>query len=102
MPIHIVTDELPDASNISEQKLEGAKRFLYNLTIQEILENKRLGQTTRLKFIAELMVDAPVINYHMQTYEFEASLMDMIGEKPEQIIGEFERLKIFGSLVNNL
>ncbi|MDL2314780.1 hypothetical protein LJC16_00795 [Bacteroidales bacterium OttesenSCG-928-C19] len=102
MPIHIITDELPDASNISEQKLEGVKRFLYNLTIQEILENARLGKTKRLKFINESMIDAPVINYHMQTYEFEAYLIDMIGENPEYILGEFERLNIFGSLVNNL
>lgn len=102
MTIHVVTDEMPDASNIATQRLDGIKRFLYNLTLQEILENSMLGNTSRLKFLTETLLDAPVVNYHMQTYEFEAYLCDMIGENPDVIIGEFEKIGIFGSLYKSL
>ena len=101
MTLHILTDEMPDASNISEQKSEGLKRFLYLLLIQQMLEGSKLGKTTALKFLSENIVDVPVVNYHTQTYEFEAYPADMIGDI-DVIMGEFERLNIYGSLRQNL
>ena len=101
MTLHIVTDEMPDASNISEQKSEGLKRFLYLLLIQQALEGSTLGNTSALKFLFENVVDMPVANYHTQTYEFEAFPADMIGDITS-IMGEFERLNIYESLRNNL
>lgn len=98
MTLHIVTDEMPDASNISEQQQDGFKRFLYNMTIQELLEGCKLGKSTQLKFVTEDIIDAPVINYHTQVYEFESYLKDLIGDNPAQVLGEFERLNIYGSL----
>jgi hypothetical protein len=38
-----------------------------------------------------------VVNYHSQIYEFEAYLEEMLCET-EHIVGEFERVRIFGSL----
>ena len=101
MTLHVVTDELPNASNISEQKTSGLNRFLYLLFIQQILEGSRLGKTTALKFISEGIVDIPVANYHTQSYELEAYPADMIGDITT-ILGEFERLNIYGSLYKNL
>ena len=101
MTLHIVTDDMPDASNISEQKSEGLKRFLYLLLIQQVLEGCKLGKTSALKFMSENIVDVPVVNYHTQTYEFEAYPSDMIGDI-DVIMGEFERLNIYGSLYKNL
>lgn len=101
MTLHIVTDAMPDASNISAQRLDGVKRFLYNLTMQELLDNARLGNTGHLRFVSESLIDAPVANYHAQAYEFECYLTEAIGENPKKIIGEFERLGIFGSLINH-
>ncbi len=98
LTLHIVTDEMPDASNISLQKDEGLKRFLYHLILQEILEGSKLGRTKELKFINEGIIDEPVINYHTQTYEFEAYLYDMFPDNIPAIFGEFERLNIYGSL----
>lgn len=100
MTLHIVTDDMPDASNISAQKSEGLKRFLYLLFIQQILEGCKLGKTTSLKFVSENIIDVPVVNYHTQTYEFEAFPADMIGDITV-IMGEFERLNIYGSLRHN-
>ncbi|MEA4916559.1 hypothetical protein [Proteiniphilum sp.] len=99
--LHVVTDEMPDASNIAEQKTEGLKRFMYNLLLQDIIEGSRLGASTALSFINEMPIDEPVVNYHTQTYEFEVNLRDMISDHPEDIIGEFERLNIYGSLKNH-
>ncbi|MCL2328454.1 MAG: hypothetical protein FWC39_08065 [Bacteroidetes bacterium] len=100
MTIHIVVDELPDASNISEQKEVGLQRFNYCLLLQHILEGCMLDKTSQLKFISENIIDEQVVNYHTQTYEFEVYLKDMLGDF-ERIYGEFERLNIFGSLVKN-
>ena len=99
--LHVITDEMPDASNISEQKGEGLKRFLYLLLIQQILEGSKLGKTTALKFVTENIVDVPVVNYHTQTYEFEAFPDDMIGDI-DVILGEFGRLNLYGSLCKKL
>jgi hypothetical protein len=99
MTLHILTDDMPDASNISEQQQEGFKRFLYNMTVQELLEGCKLGNSKELKFISEDIVDVPVINYHTQVYEFEMYLRDLIGDNPAQILGEFERLNIYGNLL---
>lgn len=99
MTVHAVTDAAPDTSNISSS--EGLNKFLYNLTLQELLEGTRLGETTPLKFISENSIDAPVTNYHNQVYEFDAFLSDMLGN-PAAIIAEFERLNIFGSLTTKL
>lgn len=100
MTLHFVCDELPDASNISDQKESGLNRFLYLLLIQQIIEGSHLGKTTALKFINEGIVDVPVANYHTQTYEFEAYPADMIGDITK-IYGEFERLNIYQSLLKN-
>ncbi|MDL2289891.1 hypothetical protein LJB95_00615 [Paludibacteraceae bacterium OttesenSCG-928-F17] len=97
LTLHIVTDELPDASNISEQRDDGLKRFLYNLTLQKILEGSRLGDTSQLIFMTENIIDESVVNYHTQSYEFEASLDGMIDDT-EHILGEFSKLNIYGSL----
>jgi hypothetical protein len=97
MILHIITDEMPNASNISEDKERGMNRWIYCLLLQSILEGARLGKTTPLKFISENPVDAPVINYHTQTYEFETYMQDMV-DNAEYIFGEFERLNIFGNL----
>jgi hypothetical protein len=99
MTIHIVTDELPDASNISEQKETGLQRFNYCLLLQSILEGCKLDKTTQLKFVSENTIDEPVVNYHSQIYEFEAYLEDMLGDV-KRILGEFERLNIYGNLRN--
>lgn len=100
--LHIVTDEMPDASNISEQKEAGLNRFTYLLLLQEILEGSKLGNTTPLRFVSEDIVDAPVVNYHTQTYEFETHLANIIPQYPEQIYGQFEALNIFSSLRNKV
>lgn len=101
LTLHVVTDEMPDASNISLQKSEGVKRFLYNLLLQEILEDTTLTGTNNLIFINEIPINEAVVNYHTQTYRFNAYLKDMIGNNPADIIGQFEKLNIYGSLNNN-
>ncbi len=95
--LHVVTDELPDASSVSTHRTEGMKRFLYHITLQEILEGTRLGKTSPLRFVSENIIDEPVINYHTQNYEFEAYLGDLTGDI-ERTLGEFEKLQIFGNL----
>lgn len=101
LTLHVVTDEMPDASNISLQKTEGLKRFMYHIFLQNILEGSKLGNTSQLEFISENIIDAPVINYHTQSYEFDAYIGDMIADNPAQLIGQFERLNIYGSLKNH-
>jgi hypothetical protein len=98
MTVHIVVDEMPDASNISEQKEAGLQRFTYCLLLQSILEGCRLDKSTPLRFVSENTIDEPVINYHSQTYEFEVYLEDMITDI-SKFTGEFERLNIFGNLI---
>ena len=102
LTLHIVVDELPDASNIAEQREAGLQRFNYCLLLQSILEGCRLDKTSRLKFISENAVDEQVVNYHTQTYEFEAFLQDMLSNDAERIFGIFEQLNIYGSLVKTL
>ncbi len=51
LTLHIIVDELPDASNISEQKYDGLNWFQYCLLLQKILEGSTLGRGTKLKFI---------------------------------------------------
>jgi len=102
MTLHTVTDEMPDASNISLQRDTGLKRFLYHIVIQKMLEGKRLGNTSPLKFISENIVDAPVINYHSQIYEFEAWLDDLAGTPEEIEYGMIELLKLQGKLLLKL
>lgn len=97
MALHIVIDELPDASNIAQQKEVGLSQFTYNLLLQQILEGSKLDQTTSLKFLSEEPIDSPVVNYHTQSYQFESYLADML-ENDNSIFGEFERLNIFGGL----
>ncbi|MDR2806245.1 MAG: hypothetical protein LBB85_11555 [Dysgonamonadaceae bacterium] len=98
LTIHIVVDEMPDASNISEQKQAGLQRFTYCLLLQSILEGCRLDKSTPLRFVSENIIDEPVINYHSQTYEFEAYLEDMTTDI-QTIIGQFEQLNIYGNLI---
>ena len=100
--LHIICDEMPDASNISEQKEDGMKRFTYLAIIQDILEGCKLGDTTQLIFKSENIIDAPVINYHTQTYEFETTLTNLIPDYPEQVYGQFESLKTTVSLKNKV
>lgn len=102
MTLHIVTDEMPDASNISLQQDTGLKRFLYHYIIQDLLEGNRLGNTTALKFISENIVDVPVVNYHNQVYQFEANLEDLAGTPEEIEYGMIELLRIQGKLVDHL
>lgn len=97
MTLHLVTDVMPDASNISAQKNDGLKRFMYNLLIQSILDGAKLGKTTALKFTTEEMIDVPVVNYHTQSYEFDAYIADMMGNIND-ILGQFDALNIFGSI----
>lgn len=99
--LHIITDEMPDASNISTQNVQGLNKILYNLTLQEVLDGAQLGESSQLRFRSENSVDAQVTNYHTQTYEFEAFLTDMIGDI-ETIYATFEKLNIYGSLLNQL
>ena len=102
MTLHIITDELPDASNISLQQDTGLKRFLYHYIIQDLLEGNRLGNTSALKFISENIVDAPVINYHNQVYQFEAYLEDLAGTPEEIEYGMIEFIKLKGRLTNHI
>lgn len=102
MTLHTITDEMPDASNISMQHDTGLKRFLYHAAIQKILEGKPLGDTTPLKFISENIIDAPVINYHTQVYEFEAWPDDLSGTPEEIEFGMIELIKLRGNLYNKL
>lgn len=102
MTLHTVTDEMPDASNISMQRDSGLNRFLYHVIIQKMLEGKPLGKTTPLKFISENIIDAPVVNYHTQIYEFEAWLDDLAGTPEEIEYGMIELLKLQGKLLSKL
>lgn len=102
MTLHIITDELPDASNISLQQDTGLKRFLYHYIIQDLLEGNRLGNTSALKFMSENIVDAPVINYHNQVYQFEAYLEDLAGTPEEIEYGMIEFIKLKGRLTNHI
>lgn len=102
MTLHIVTDEMPDASNISLQQDTGLKRFLYHYIVQDILEGCRLGNTTALKFMSENIVDAPVVNYHNQVYQFESYIEDLAGTPEEIEFGMIELLRLKGRLVNQL
>lgn len=95
--LHIVTDELPESSNISPEKETGLNKFVYLTTLQEILEGSRLGRTTPLQFLTETPSIEPVADYHIQSYEFDCHLADMIADQ-DSIIGYFETLKIFPSL----
>ncbi len=101
LTLHIVVDELPDTSNISDQKEDGLQRFTYCLLLQDILEGCKLDKSSQLRFISENIIDEQVVNYHTQIYEFEIYLDDMLGNA-ERIYGEFERLNIFGNLVKKL
>jgi hypothetical protein len=99
MTLHVQTDTMPSASNISEQKLDGVKRFMYLLKLQEILEGQRLGKTTPLKFLTEDIIDVPVVNYHSLSFEFEAFIADIMNN-PADVLMQFETLNIFGSIKN--
>jgi hypothetical protein len=98
LTLHVITDEMPDASNISEQKDIGMNRFLYHILLQEILEGCKLGRTKPLEFTSENIIDAPVINYHTQTYQLESYLHDMFVDNIDIVLGEFERLNIYSKL----
>jgi hypothetical protein len=102
MTLHTVTDEMPDASNISMQRDSGLNRFLYHVIIQKLLEGNPLGRSTGLKFISENIIDAPVVNYHTQIYEFEAYLDDLAGTPEEIEYGMIELLKLQGKLLSQL
>lgn len=98
MTLHVLTDAMPDASSISDQQTDGLKRFLYHLVLQEILEGAKLGATSRLKFISEVLVDAPVINYHTQTYEFESHLNHLFINENDYSLGEFTKANLYGQI----
>ena len=102
MTLHTVTDEMPDASNISMQRDTGLKRFLYHGIVQKILEGNPLGPTTPLKFVAENIIDAPVVNYHTQIYEFESRIDDLIGTPEEIEYGMIELINLQGRLCEKL
>ncbi len=98
MTLHVLTDVMPDASSISEDQADGLKRFMYHLTLQEILEGAKLGATTSLKFISETLIDAPVINYHTQIYEFESYMNHLFIDESDYSIGEFTKANTYGQL----
>jgi hypothetical protein len=100
--LHVVTDEMPDASNISLNKDTGLKRFLYHTILQKILEGTVLAKGTPLKFVSENIIDAPVINYHTQTYEFESYLENLEGTPKDIELGMIELLKLQGNLVQKI
>lgn len=102
MTLHTVTDEMPDASNISIQRDSGLNRFLYHVIIQKILEGNPLGRSTALKFVSENIIDAPVINYHTQVYEFEAYLDDLAGTPEEIEYGMIELIKLRSKFYDKL
>lgn len=97
MTLHMVIDENFDMSNKTPEYLEGMNRFVYVALLQEILEGKKLGPTTALKFISEVPVDNPVADYHTIIFEFEAYASDLI-TVPNYEFGEFERLNLTGKL----
>jgi hypothetical protein len=98
MTLHVLTDVMPDASNISENQIDGLKRFMYHLTLQDILEGAKLGATSQLKFINEALIDVPVINYHTQIYEFESYLNHLFVDESDYSVGEFTRANTYGQL----
>ncbi len=102
MILHVITDEMPDASNVMIEHASGLKRFLYHTIIQEILEGTPLGNTTRLEFVNESITDTEVVNYHNQSYTFQAHLRDLAGTPQEIQYGIIELLKLQGKLVDNL
>jgi hypothetical protein len=97
LTLHIITDTMPDCSNISEQNNDGLNRFLYLYKLQQILEGAKLGDTTGLVFIDEAPVEIPVVNYHTQSYSFNAYLSSMCGNEAN-VLGEIKSLNIYGSL----
>jgi hypothetical protein len=42
LTLHIIVDDLPGASNISEQKADGLKRFEYCLLLQKLSKAQNL------------------------------------------------------------
>lgn len=102
MILHVVTDEMPDASNVMIEHASGLKRFLYHTIIQEILEGTPLGNTSRLEFVNEGIIDTEVVNYHNQSYTFEAYLQDLAGTPQEIQYGIIELLKLQGKLVKEI
>lgn len=103
LTLHIILDDMPNTNNFSEQREQGFNRCVYSALLQKILEDARLTKHSgKLSFVSEEIVDEPVINYHIQTYQIEVYLDDMIGEPAEPIIGEFETVNISGKLVKQL
>ncbi|MBD8348593.1 hypothetical protein [Dysgonomonas sp. HGC4] len=102
MILHVVTDEMPDASNVMIEHASGLKRFLYHTIIQELLEGTRLGNTSRLEFVNEAIVDTQVVNYHNQSYTFEAYLQDLTGTPEEIEYGIIELIRLQGQLVKEI
>lgn len=52
--------------------------------------------------MSENIVDAPIVNYHNQVYQFEAYLEDLAGTPEEIEFGMIELLKLQGKLVNQI
>jgi len=112
LTLHIVLDDMPDMSSLNvdltpqqvsqilqNQQLTGFDRCKYSVLLQEILDGAKLWKTTALKFLSEEIVDEPVINYHVQKYEYDVYLRDMIKDEPT-LIGEWESMIINGILKN--
>ncbi|MCV9929506.1 hypothetical protein OIU83_17730 [Flavobacterium sp. LS1R49] len=97
MTLHLVIDEEEDASNVAPNKVLGMNRFIYVGLLQEILEGRKLGTSSPLKFISEVPVDNPVADYHILVFEFESYARDLI-ETPVFEFGEFETLDLKGKL----
>ena len=97
MKLHLVIDEEYDASNVAPNHVQGMNRFVYVALLQEILEGKKLGTSSPLKFVSEVPTDNPVADYHILTFEFEMYVEDMI-KVPVVKMGEFLRLNLSGKL----
>jgi hypothetical protein len=97
MTLHLVLDDDEACSNIAPNKVLGMNRFVYVGLLQEILEGKKLGTSSPLKFVSEAMVDNPVADYHVLVFEFESYAPDLI-TIPIYEFGEFETLDFRGKL----
>lgn len=97
MTLHLVIDENYDASTISPDRVLGMSRFIYVGLLQEILEGKKLGASSPLKFVTEVPIDNPVADYHTLVFEFESYAADLI-TVPVFEFGEFDSLNLSGKL----
>lgn len=96
--LHILTDTMA-SEHFSTQW--GEKRFHTLGILQHIFEGATLGNTTPLRFISETPIDAEIIHYHTQTYEFEAHLCDLftsLSHPAQYQVGYFDTVTLQAEL----